>query len=266
MRVTIDINTAGRIATDFIGDLQEQEFLLSADQGVTKETLAAWLDNNISHRDIPQNETRTFFLAMIERLLENNRWALGELWREKYRLKEAARKKVDEYRKAAKTKAFALALFSTSEYELLVTPDRCFIFDPENYPYPPNSLYPSHHTFHKHYYSVIGDMKSEGEEYQCAQLLDAHPKVKRWVRNLEGRPQHSFWLQTSTDRFYPDFVCELTDGRFLVVEYKGLDRWSDDDSKEKRTIGNKWEELSDGRCLFIMPPGPDWNAILAKLG
>ena len=63
LRVTIDINTAGRIATDFIGDLQEQEFLLSADQGVTKETLAAWLDKNISHRDIPQNETRTFFLG-----------------------------------------------------------------------------------------------------------------------------------------------------------------------------------------------------------
>ena len=266
MRVTIDINTAGRIATDFIGELQEQEFLLSADQGVTKETLAGWLDNNIFHRDIPQNETRSFLLGMIERLLENNHWTLGELWREKYRLKEAARKKVDEYRKAAKTQAFALALFSTSEFELVVKPERCFTFDPENYPYPPNSLYAGRHNFHKHYYPVVGDMKSDGEEFQCAQLLDTNPKIKRWVRNLEGRPQHSFWLQTSTDRFYPDFVCELTDGRFLVVEFKGFDRWSDDDSKEKRTIGKKWEELSEGGCLFLMPKGPDWNAILAKLG
>ncbi len=266
MRVTIDINAAGRIATDFIGELHEQEFLLSADQGVTKDFFAGWLDNNISHRDIPQNETRSFFLAVIERLLENGRWNLGELWREKYRLKEAARKKVDEYRKAAKTKAFALALFSTSEFELLVTPDRSFTYDPENYPYPPNSLYAGRHNFHKHYYSVVGDMKSDGEEFQCAQLLDSHPKIKRWIRNLEGRPQHSFWLQTSTDRFYPDFVCELTDGRFNVVEYKGFDRWSDDDSKEKRTIGKKWEELSGGQCLFVMPQGPDWNAILAKFG
>jgi type III restriction enzyme len=265
MQVTIDINAAGRIATDFIGELHEQEFLLSADQRVTKDTFAGWLDNNISHRDIPQNETRSFFQGMIERLLENSRWNLGELWREKYRLKEAARKKVDGYRKAAKTKAFQLALISTSEFELLVTPERCFTFDPENYPYPPNSLYAGRHNFHKHYYSVVGDMKSEGEEFQCAQLLDSHPKIKRWVRNLEGRPQHSFWLQTSTDRFYPDFVCELTDDRFLVVEYKGFDRWSDDDSKEKRTIGKKWEELSGGECLFIMPQGPDWNVILAKL-
>lgn len=54
--------------------------------------------------------------------------------------------------------------------------------------------------------------------------------------------------------------------RYLVVEYKGFDRWSDDDSKEKRNIGNVWEEKSNGQCLFIMPKGPEWNAILAKLG
>jgi type III restriction enzyme len=82
---------------------------------------------------------------------------------------------------------------------------------------------------------------------------------------IRRRPKHCFWLQTSTDRFYPDFVCELTDGRFLVVEHKGFDRWSDDDSKEKRNIGRVWEEKSDGQCLFVMTQGPAWNTILAKL-
>lgn len=108
-------------------------------------------------------------------------------------------------------------------------------------------------------------MKADGEEFQCAQWLDNHPKVKRWVRNLEGRPKHSFWLQTSTDRFYPDFVCELVDDHFLVVELKGFDRWSDDDSKEKRAVRQIWEEKSNGQCLFVMPKWLDWNAILAKL-
>jgi type III restriction enzyme len=141
-----------------------------------------------------------------------------------------------------------------------------FTFNPDDYPYPPNSLFEGKHRFHKHYYKVVGDMKASGEEYECAQLLNSHPKIKRWVRNLEGRRDHSFWLQTSSDRFYPDFVCELVDGRFLVVEYKGFDRWSDDDSREKRAIGQVWEEKSEGQCLFVMPKGPDWNAILAKLG
>ncbi len=262
----IDIsNQTGRISSDFITDLHAQTFLLASDQKVTKEVLAKWLDENISHKDVPQKESYAFFLGMVERLPEKHRWTLGELWREKYRLKEAARKKVDSIRKNVKSDGFAKTLFSTSEYELVATPDLCFTFDPEEYPYPPNSLFEGRHKFKKHYYKIIGDMKAEGEEFQCAQLLDNHPKVKRWVRNLESRPQHSFWLQTSTDRFYPDFVCELTDGRYLVVEYKGFDRWSDDDSKEKRAIGQVWGEKSNGQCLFVMPKGPDWNAILAKL-
>jgi type III restriction enzyme len=264
--VELDIDRQGKISSNFITNLLQQTYLLASDQKVTKETLAKWLDGNIVHKDVPQQESYAFFLGMVERLLEKHRWTLGELWREKYRLKEAARKKVDEIRKSIKSDVFAKTLFSTSEYELVATPDLSFTFDPEEYPYPPNSLFEGRHKFKKHYYKVIGDMKAEGEEFQCAQLLDNHPKVKRWVRNLEGRPGHSFWLQTSTDRFYPDFVCELVNGRFLVVEYKGFDRWSDDDSKEKRAIGQVWEEKSDGNCFFVMPKGPDWNAILAKLG
>ena len=40
-----------------------------------------------------------------------------------------------------------------------------------------------------------------------------------WVRNLALKAT-SFRLQTATDRFYPDFVCQLKDGRVLVVEYR----------------------------------------------
>ena len=34
--------------------------------------------------------------------------------------------------------------------------------------------------------------------------------------------------------------CNLKDGRYLVAEYKGADRWSNDDSKEKRRLGELW--------------------------
>lgn len=262
----IDVSDqTGRVSSDFITDLHTQTFLLAADQKVTKDVLARWLDESIPHKDVPKTESQGFFLAMVERLLEGRRWTLGELWREKYRLREAARRKLSDIRKSVKSEAFAEALFSLTEYELTTSPDLCFTFDPEQYPYPPNSIFEGRSRFKKHFYRVVGDLKADGEEFQCAQLLDNHPRVKRWVRNLEGRPKHSFWLQTSTDRFYPDFVCELTDGRYLVVEYKGLDRWSDDDSKEKRTVGRVWEEKSEGQCLFVMPNGPDWNALLAKI-
>ena len=146
----------------------------------------------------------------------------------------------------------------------MVSPEVCFSFNPQNYPY--NTLYKGYYKFQKHYYPQVGDLKAEGEEFECAQFLDASlPNVNFWVRNLERRPSHAFWLQTSTDKFYPDFVCSLDDGRHLVVEYKGEDRWSNDDSKEKRDLGGLWEARSNGKCLFIMPKGKDFEAIKAKM-
>ncbi|HOF09133.1 MAG TPA: hypothetical protein PLV33_03960 [Opitutaceae bacterium] len=87
--------------------------------------------------------------------------------------------------------------------------------------------------------------------------------MKWWVRNLDRQPVHSFWLQTSTDRFYPDFVCQLIDGRVLVVEYKGTDRSTNDDSKEKERLGQLWAERSGGRCLFVMVKGLEELAKIA---
>jgi len=117
----------------------------------------------------------------------------------------------------------------------------------------------------KHYYSKVGEIDEGGEEFLCAQTLDQTDEVEFWVRNLERQEKFSFWLQTSTDKFYPDFVCKLKDGRYLVVEYKGADRWSNDDSKEKRRLGELWDLKSEGKCLFVMPKGKDWGAIKAAV-
>jgi len=264
MSVEIDISDAGRVKTNFISEVHTQAYLISADQKATKETLANWLDKSIVHKSITQDQSKIFLLGMVERLLENRRWTLSDLWREKYRLREAARRKIKEYQNQTENQAFQDFLFSTKDYQLVVTPEKCFTFDPDDYPYPAtNTLY--QHNFKSHYYQVIGDLKPEGEEFECARLLDTHSKVKRWIRNLDGHIKFSFWLQTSTDKFYPDFICELTNGKYLVVEYKGEYLWSNADSEEKRMIGNKWEELSKGKCLFVMPNGKDWNSILARL-
>lgn len=47
-------------------------------------------------------------------------------------------------------------------------------------------------------------------------------------------------------------MCELNDGRMLVAEYKGDAYVSNDDSAEKRNVGELWAEASEGKCLFIM--------------
>ena len=81
----------------------------------------------------------------------------------------------------------------------------------------------------------------EREEFQCAQPIDSLPGLKFWIRNVARHP-NSFWLPTATDKFYPDFVAQLEDGRLLVVEYKGAHIADGPDTAEKRTIASCGEE------------------------
>lgn len=46
-------------------------------------------------------------------------------------------------------------------------------------------------------------------------------------------------------------MAELTDGRLFVVEYKGEPYKTNDDSREKRQVGDRWEGSSGGRYLFL---------------
>ncbi|MDR2392613.1 MAG: hypothetical protein LBD93_00405 [Treponema sp.] len=95
------------------------------------------------------------------------------------------------------------------------------------------------------------DGSESGEEFHCAKAIDAEPAVRFWLRNVSRHPK-SFKLPTSTDFFYPDFIAQLADGRILVVEYKGGDRATNDDSKEKAAIGEIWARLSKGKALFLL--------------
>ena len=135
--------------------------------------------------------------------------------------------------------------------------------------YEPSWLYEGAHVFQKHYFGPKpGELrvkKADGkptEEFLCACWLDACPAIAWWVRNLANKST-SFRLQTSKHWFYPDFVCLLTDGRTLAVEYKGKHLW--DDAEEKRCVGAVWESKSKGKCLFVMPTDGDFSVISAKI-
>ena len=94
-----------------------------------------------------------------------------------------------------------------------------------------------------------------GEEVQCAQIIAHDARVECWVRNLEREPRLSFWIQTSTDKFYPDFAAKLVNGKRLVIEYKGAHLAETPDTKEKERLGKLWEVRSGGECFFEMVKG-----------
>lgn len=250
-----------RFRVEFITDLHRQMRLLASDQGWTDVDLVYWLDQTLPERsDITQTESAAFLTQLVQKLLAERGFSLDQLVHEKYRLRTAIIRKIKQIRQEARGKAYQL-FFDLRISPLTVTPACCFTYDPLRYPI--NRPYQGPYTFKKHYYPQIGAFDSD-EEFEYAQFIDTLPEVIFWVRN-PARGSKAYWLQTSTDKFYPDFVCLLQDGRYLTVEYKGERDWSNDDSKEKRKLGALWEKLSGGTCLFVMPKGKDFNATRAKI-
>lgn len=87
-----------------------------------------------------------------------------------------------------------------------------------------------------------------------------------FARVKDNRPHAIIKKIISFDINNPDFVVKLKDGRILVVEYNGADRYSNDDSKEKRIIGESWAKNSNGQCLFVMTNGTNITTLKDAVG
>jgi type III restriction enzyme len=261
----VDVKESGKLEARFIPELEKQMTLLSVDSAWPLARLANWLDRSFYHPDLTPEETGVFITNLVIKLTDRQ-MSLEQLTANRYKLSRAVERKIAVHRAAAQKMIFDEFLSPKFATPLVVSSKSQFQFPPDAYP--ASEFYRGAHKFTKHYFPKIGDLKSDGEEFDCAVFLDTLPEVKFWVRNLPGpgRETTSFWLQTSTDKFYPDFVCQLSDGRILIVEYKNATDWSNDDNKEKRALGELWAERSGGGCIFYMPKGSkDVLTIKSKL-
>jgi type III restriction enzyme len=221
----------------------------------TEQGLVRWLDVELRRPYLSQLDLQAYLVKMVAHLIHERKINLTALVRAKYQLVQALDKEIGRLRQVAIGKGFQARLFEMTvpSGENLAH----FGFRFEAGRYPASQCYQGSYEFQKHFYPQIHDLREKTpsgkttEEFRCAQVLDAIPKVKHWVRNIDQQPKFSFWLPTATDYFYPDFVAELSDGRILVVEYKGEVYKTNDDSREKRQVGEQWEKASGGRCLFL---------------
>ena len=217
---------------------------------LTTGDVARWLDQ-LLFKKLPyllQSERIAYFTAVLQRLVDTHGHAIGELAGARYLLARRLVDKVEDLRDEACKTRFKQAVLDEA-WTLVVDWQTPFEFKPNAYPASASSRYSGRFKFQRHYYGPnIADLRDEGEEFECAQVIDAHPNVKSWIRNLDFAP--GFWLPTSRGKFYPDFVVELKDGRMAVVEYKGQHLRSEPYEIEKRAIGQMWARKSDGRCTF----------------
>lgn len=256
----VDVENGKVTWHSFTENLQRQLSFLDSHGPKTKAELAMWLDRAIEHWDVTQADATAFMVNALTYLMDKRGLSLEELVANRFRLRDAISQKINHLRKTSAKAAFAQMVMTGCETPVEVSAERVFEFPLNQYPAP--SVYDGPLKFNKHYYELPADMNKE--EAACAAIIDALPEVEFWVRNLE-RDQFAFWLQTSTDKFYPDFVAKLHDGRFLAVEYKGAHLESSDDTTEKKAIGELWEARSKGACIFRLITKETLNEIAAAV-
>ena len=214
---------------------------------MTRDRLIKWLDMRIEHREVTKSSAHAFIENALTKLEEAGH-DFKDLIEQKYELKRALARLVQNLRRERGLSNYG-ALFETKGNRFETSADIGLVFEEDRYSF--NCPYDGLFRFQKHYFPIVGDLESQGEEFECACHLDQMDEVQFWVRNIDRKP-NSFWLQMPNDRFYPDFVAKLTDGRTLVVEYKGAFLTSAIDARQKDQIGKIWAERSSGTCLFIM--------------
>ena len=261
----LDVNKFERLQYQYVQAdavaAERQETIVT----IKQEDLIYWLERQVGRNDVSSSLMTAFISKVVnECLIGELKMKLSEMLQARVQIANAIKRLLEvNYDKACK------AGFQQQLKLVCPTPeDDIYQFRFDQGRYTPRRIYnpmEGNYDFTKHFYPEIHDLHAKtpagkyAEEFLCAVAIDSCAKVKRWIRNIESSP-YSFRLPTSDGYFYPDFVAELVDGRILVVEYKGEDRTTNDDSKEKRLMGETWERNSNGKGLFL------WATIKDELG
>ena len=239
-----------KIQSRFLADTDRQQRLLETSTAWPVAKLIINIARAFPHEGLTDAEMDIWLQRVVSEL-EKRGVTLEQMTAHRHRLFKAVSARVNELEKLNRKMIYETMLFGDGSGTVHVSLASVFTFHPDKYP-----VGDRYHGLElpRHYYKEIGAMNDE--EVKCAQVIAHDERIETWVRNLERQPKLSFWIQTSTDKFYPDFVAKLPNGRVLAVEYKGVHLAGSPDTIEKERLGKLWEERSGGQCFFEMVKGP----------
>ncbi len=258
-----DFSVQGTADTFEIDIDQQRLFVKHSDQGAqllldisvegwSEQTLVLFLDRQVRDKYIGQGELVRWLTDLVNYLTGPRNIPLSALMQCKYPLVRKVRDRISAIRTKERQGVYQRLLFAL-DAKPEISFDRGFTFKGDMFA--GVKTYRGSYRFSKHFTGwdqvAAFDGADDGEELDCARVLDSLGEVKHWVRNVARHPD-AFWLPLASGRFYPDFVAELTDGRIFIVEYKGAHLTNAADTDEKRAIGLLWEKASGGKGLFLM--------------
>lgn len=210
-----------------------------ADKNFSKNELVQWLDKKLRFSLLEKSDKVGFLDKAIEYQLKKH--TLSELSVNRYVLADQMSEFINGILESYAKERFDVLLQKKeiSTKPLDAFPDTIIL----------KQAIPQ--EFNKNYYKKTD--KLNGEELGFVQRLDLDtlPNIKYWVRSREK--VDPFYIQGwKKNKFYPDFVAVTKKGAIIVLEWKGADRVSNEDTEYKVEIGKIWEKLGGGKSHFFL--------------
>ena len=176
----VDVTAQGKATVTFVQDLHEQLSLAMEERNWAKPALTSWIDRALpqaARRDITKVSSTLFISKSLDLVMSKQGMTLEALARAKFRVVDALVKVIAWHRDERERAAYERALmFPQSGLEFETSADHALLFNENGYAY--NQLYRGATVFQKHFVRVIGDLKADGEEHECAVHIDRLREVK----------------------------------------------------------------------------------------
>ena len=204
-----------------------------------KIRLLNWLDKKIKRIEYSQMDKREYLKKIINHAIEKEKIPLFTLSINCYTLRDIINIQIDKLEHIQAKKKF-LELEKSERLlmdEIQYCPEQTLEI---------NNI--SEELFKLHLFDRAGVMNNE--ELYLTLKIDGLENIVWWYRNMEKK---DFYIQGwQKFRFYPDFIIKTTSGKYVVVEYKGKNLLTNDDTKYKKKIAEKWVELAGDKYLFFL--------------
>lgn len=201
------------------------------------EELENWLRKNVRRTVISADEMAKYISKVVADLSKSH--DIEELSLNRFRLRERIQEEIqvliDQFAKEKFDK-----LLASGEID---AKSSCYLPEKSILLTRISTMEPKKHLFEKAGYL-------NGEETDFALRLDILENIEWWYRNRE---KEDFYLQGwKSGKFYPDFIVKTKGGKYILVEYKGEDRLSNEDTGYKVELGNLWQNLSGFNKFFLV--------------
>lgn len=216
----------------------------------SKDELAGWLKQNVRHSAVSAEEMGKYIDIALDQLLSKH--GVEELSINRYRFKEVLQDTALEI----------IGDYAKNQFDRLLKSNDITV-DVASYEPPQETLVsrPTNEHFQKHLFEKAGNMN--GEELDFAFRLDALDNVLWWFRSRE---KEDFYLQGwRQGKFYPDFIAKTKSGAYIVAEYKGEDRLSNEDTAYKVELGELWQKLTNNKHKFYLVGRKNAEAVIKEL-